>query len=352
MSSRDFALPDLGEGLVEAEIVEWHVGVGDHVVTGQPVVSVETDKSVVEVPSPRAGTIVRRHGGPGDLVAVGMPLVTFGEGGTAEAATVVGHVPEVRSGGRASPAVRALSRRLGVDLDELAGSGPDGVVTSADVRAVAETNGRGREPLRGVRRAMAATMAAAHRVVVPATVHDLADVGDWAPGTEPTLRLLRAIGGAATAVPALNVEFPGPDDGRRTNDQVHVGVAVETDAGLFVPVVRDVTGREPAELRHELDRLQSAVTDRSIPPEELSGATITLSNFGRHGGLFAQLVVVPPQVAIVGAGRLHDAVVACAGVPVVRAVLPISLTFDHRVVTGVEATRFLAVLIDDLQSPA
>ena len=347
----DFALPDLGEGLVEAEIVEWHVGLGDHVVAGQPLVSVETDKSVVEVPSPRAGTVVGRHGEPGDLVAVGTPLVTFGEGESTDAATVVGHVPEAPAAVRASPAVRALARRLGVDLEGRTGTGPGGVVTSADVEAAAGSDQSRLEPLRGVRRTMASTMAMAHGAVVPATVHELADVGEWVPGNDPTLRLLRAVGVAATAVPALNAEFLGPDQGRRIHHDVHVGVAVETEAGLFVPVLRDVTRRDPADLRDGLDRLRSAVTARSIPPEELRGATITLSNFGMHGGLFAQLVVVPPQVAIIGAGRLHAAVVARSGRPVVRASLPVSLTFDHRVVTGVEAIRFLAALIGDLQSP-
>ncbi|MGO8873413.1 MAG: dihydrolipoamide acetyltransferase family protein, partial [Acidimicrobiales bacterium] len=347
----DFALPDLGEGLVEAEIVEWHVGLGDHVVAGQPLVSVETDKSVVEVPSPRSGTIAGRSGEPGDIVAVGTPLVTFDEGGSTDEATVVGHVPEARPGGRASPAVRALAGRLGVDLDGVSGSGPGGVLTSADVEAAAGQGLAPIEPLRGVRRAMAATMATAHAAVAPATLHDLADVAGWPPGTDPTLRLLRAVGVAAIAVPALNAEFLGPDRGRRIHQDVHVGVAVETEAGLFVPVLRDVARRRPADLRDSLDRLRSDVTSRSIAPEELTGATITLSNFGMHGGLFAELVVVPPQVAIVGAGRLHDAVVARSGAPVVRTSLPISLTIDHRVVTGVEANRFLAALISDLQSP-
>ena len=347
----DFALPDLGEGLVEAEIVEWHVGAGDHVVAGQPLASVETDKSVVEVPSPRAGTISAVHGEPGDIVAVGTPLVTFDDGGGSDAGSVVGHVPEAPSAGRASPAVRTLARRLGVDLGALAGSGPDGVVTSADVQAAAGGGGARIEPLRGVRRAMAANMARAHREVVPATVTDLADVGGWAtPESDVTVRLLRAIGVAATTEPALTAAFLGPEQGLRMQDRVDVGVAVETDAGLFVPVLRDVVRRDDADLRAGLDRLRADVAARAVPPEELTGATITLSNFGMHGGLYAGLVVVPPQVAIVGAGRLHDAVVARSGTPVVRASLPLSLSFDHRVVTGIEATRFLAALVADLRS--
>lgn len=349
----DFDLPDLGEGLVEAEIVEWHVGVGDRVVAGQPLVSVETDKSVVEVPSPRAGTVTGLHGEPGDIVTVGSPLVTLDEGGSTDAGTVVGRVPEEPTTGRASPAVRALARRSGVDLDGLTGTGPGGVVTTADVEAAVAGSGGGRtEPLRGVRRAMAANMARAHREVVPATVTDLADVGEWSsPEADLTVRLVRAIGVAAAAAPVLNAGFLGPDHGLRMHDRVDVGVAVETDDGLFVPVLRDVAHRGPADLRAGLERLRADVAARSIPPEDLTAATITLSNFGMHGGLYAELVVVPPQVAIIGAGRLHDAVVARSGTPQVRRSLPLSLTFDHRVVTGVEATRFLTVLLDDLRSP-
>ncbi len=346
-----FLLPDLGEGLVEAEIVEWHVVPGDHVVPGQPLASVETDKSVIEVPSPQAGTIAECHGQPGDIVAVGSPLVRFDEGGPSDAGTVVGHVPESPTRGLASPAVRALARRLGVDLDTVAGSGPDGVVTSTDVEAAVEPGSLRVEPLRGVRRAMAAAMEVAQRSVVPATVHDVADVGAWSPGTDVMVRLLRATGVAATAVPALNVGYLGRERGRRFHRNVHVGVAVETEDGLFAPVLRDVDRRDPTDLRDELDRLRAAVSNRSVSPEQLRGATISLSDFGMHGGLFAELVVVPPQVAIVGAGRVHDAVVARSGVPAVRSTMPISLTFDHRVVTGVEAARFLGAFIADLQSP-
>lgn len=333
----DFLLPDLGEGLVEAELVEWHVGVGDHVVTGQPLVSVETDKSVVEIPSPHAGTIAALHGRPGDLVAVGAPLVSFADAAGPESGTVVGRLPA------AAPAVRALARDLGVDLGGLVGSGPGGAIVRADVQAAAGSV----QPLRGVRRAMAANMARAGREVVPASVHDVADIGDWPAGTDATLRLLRAIGVAAGAVPVCNAAFL--DGGLEFHDQVHVGVAVETADGLFVPVLRDVAGRDSQDLRAGLERMRRDVADRSIPPEELTGATIALSNYGMHGGLFADMVVMPPQVAIVGAGRIHDAVVVRDGAPAVRRVLPLSLTIDHRAVTGVESLRFLRALIDDLQ---
>jgi pyruvate dehydrogenase E2 component (dihydrolipoamide acetyltransferase) len=368
-----FNLPDLGEGLTEAELVAWHVGAGDHVVAGQPLVSVETDKAVVEIPSPRAGRIARLHGKPGDIVAVGAPLVEFGEGRQADAGSVVGTMPQspgapagastaprpneraAPSPGRvrAAPAVRALAQKLGVDLAEVAGSGPGGAILSADVETAAGgavSRAGAVEPLRGVRRAMARNMARAHAEVVPATVTETADNASWLPGTDVTVRLLRALAVAAAAEPALNATWLGFDQGRRLNERVDIGIATDTPDGLFVPVMRDVGNRDAADLRRGLEHLKADVRARSIPPGELRGATITLSNFGMFGGRHAALVVVPPQVAIVGAGRIRDAVVAREGSVAIRRVLPLSLTFDHRAAMGGEAARFLATLVADLES--
>jgi 2-oxoisovalerate dehydrogenase E2 component (dihydrolipoyl transacylase) len=362
-----FNLPDLGEGLVEAELVAWHVGAGDHVVAGQPLVSVETDKAVVEIPSPYAGHIARLHGAPGDIVAVGAPLVEFADAGVADAGSVVGTMPEAAPSapakpaavarpasprGRAAPAVRALAKARGVDLAGVAGSGPGGAVLSADIEAAAGgTAGEpgAVEPLRGVRRAMARNMARAHAEVVPATVIDVADIAGWPPGTDVTIRLLRALARAASAEPALNAAWLGFDTGRQLHDTVDIGIATDTEDGLFVPVMRDVASRDANDLRRGLERLKADVRARAIPPEELRGATITLSNFSMFGGRHAALVVVPPQVAIVGAGRIHDAVVAREGSMAIRRQLPLSLTFDHRAVMGGEAARFLAAVIADLE---
>jgi len=195
---RQFLLPDLGEGLEEAEIVAWHVTEGDHVVADQPLVSVETDKAVVEVPSPQSGRIARLFGAKGDLMKVGAPLVEFAEGPEADTGTVVGELareerkraaPEVPGvAGRAKPlqvlpAVRALARKLDVDLNLVHASGPDGTITRADVERAAKslTEAGPAEALRGMRRAMAQRMAAAHAEVVPASVTEEADIGDWAP---------------------------------------------------------------------------------------------------------------------------------------------------------------------------
>jgi pyruvate dehydrogenase E2 component (dihydrolipoamide acetyltransferase) len=360
-----FDLPDLGEGLQEAEIVAWHVAVGDHVVADQPLVSVETEKAVVEIPAPRAGRIAELFAAPGDIVEIGAPLVAFEAVGAADTGTVVGEIPaeaepvakapatsqRATHGARASPAVRALAGKLGVELSVVGASGPEGSVTAADVeRAAAAIESAGpAEPLRGVRRAMAVNMARAHAEVVPASVTEVADVQAWAPGDDPTLRLIRAIVAGCVAEPALNAWYLGLDQGRRLNRKVHLGIAMDTADGLFVPVLRDVGNRSTADLRRGLERMKVDVRARKVPMEELRGQTITLSNFGMFGGQHAALVVLPPQVAILGAGRIHEAVRARNGKPTVRRVLPLSLTFDHRPVMGGEASRFLAAVVADLE---
>ena len=199
-----FLLPDLGEGLAEAEIVSWHVSVGDHVVTDQPLVAVETDKAVVEIPSPQSGRVTRLCADVGALVRVGDPLVEFGGiGAQADTGTVVGDIDTgaaampapvaARFAVKAIPAVRALARTRGVDLTLLQGTGPGGVVTAKDVERGAETlaDAGPAEPLRGVRRAMAERMAKAHAEVVPATVTDVADVEAWPARTVVMQRLIR-----------------------------------------------------------------------------------------------------------------------------------------------------------------
>jgi 2-oxoisovalerate dehydrogenase E2 component (dihydrolipoyl transacylase) len=249
------------------------------------------------------------------------------------------------------PAVRALARKLEVDLNLVQGSGPGGTITRADVeraaRSVAEAGPA--EPLRGMRRAMAQRMAAAHAEVARTTVIDEADIEDWRAGTDVTIRLVRAIAAACAAEPSLNAWYNAAAGERRVLARIDLGIAVDTEGGLIVPVLRNVGARAAADLRAGLDRMRADAVARSIPPEELRGATITLSNFGMIGGRFANLVVVPPQVAIVGAGRIDARVLAHAGQPAVRRVLPISLTFDHRVVTGGEAARFLVALRADLE---
>ena len=365
-----FALPDLGEGLQDAEIVAWHVGVGDHVVADQPLVSVETDKAVVEIPSPKSGRIARLIGEPGEIVKIGSVLIEFEETSAADSGTVVGKIVQEQApkppaappvtpppGGRAktkaAPAVRALAQRLGVDLAVVAASGPDGAVMASDVEraAAALTEAGPLEPLRGVRRAMALNMERAHAAVVPATVTEEADTHAWPLGSDVTLRLVRAIVAGCRAEPALNAWFLGRDKGRRLHEKIDLGIAMDTEDGLFVPVLRDVGRRDTMDLRQGLDQMKADVTARRVPPEELRGQTITLSNFGMFGGRHAALVVLPPQVAILGAGRIAERAVAHDGELAVRRILPLSLTFDHRAVMGGEASRFLTAVVTDLEKP-
>ncbi|MFC6637481.1 2-oxo acid dehydrogenase subunit E2 [Sulfitobacter sp. JBTF-M27] len=359
-----FTLPDLGEGLQEAEIVAWHVSQGDHVITDQPLVSVETDKAVVEVPTPFSGTVERIIASEGDVVAIGAPLVDIATGVAEDKGAIVGELGDgakdaspadtpaadspspAPAGAGATPAVRQLAREKGVDLATLTGSGPGGAILSSDVLAAQAGSVTG-DALRGVRRSMARAMARSRDTVVPATVTDRAVIHRWPAAENPTLRLVQAIAAACSAEPALNVWFDGKT--RQLHSHLDLAIAVDTSDGLFAPVLRKVDIQ--TDLAARIADLKAAVKARSIQPEALRGATFTLSNFGMLGGERASLVVTPPQVAILGAGRIEEACLAEDGKPVVRRVLPLSLTFDHRVVTGGEAARFLSAVRADLERP-
>ena len=366
---KTFTLPDLGEGLQEAEIVDWHVTVGDRVVADQPLVSVETDKAVVEVPSPYSGRIAKLHAKPGDVMPIGARLVDFDDGEVADSGTVVGEMPSEakridettepaptgRAKVKATPAVRALARKFKVELSAVDPSGSGGSVTADDVRRVARVLAEvgPAEPLRGVRRAMAKKMEQSHSEVVPATVYEEADVGSWPLDTDVTIRLIRAIVAGCRAESVLNAWYESRTVSRRLLNKIDLGIAVDTEDGLFVPIMRDVGNRDETDLRRGLEALKRDVARRQIPVEELRGASITLSNFGMfRAGRFAALVVVPPQVAIIGAGRIEPRIVAVEGEPAVRRMLPLSLTFDHRVVNGGEAARFIAAMVEDLGRPS
>ncbi len=361
-----FRLPDLGEGLHEAEITAWHVATGDQVKAGDTLVSVETDKAVVEIPSPESGTVQKLHGAVGDHVTVGTPLVELGDGEpAAPAPALVGRLPTsvaprppaAPGEGRpvkASPAVRAEARRLGIDLATVTGSGPAGLVTLADLERLAGPATPGRplgEPLRGPRRAMARNMARAVAEVAAATVTDEAVVAHWTAATDVTVALVRAMVAGCRAAPALNAWLDGPSLTRTLHGGVDLGIAMDTADGLFVPVLRAADTRDEAALRTELDRLKAAVAGRRVTPDQLARPTLTLSNFGVLGGRHAALMLLPPQVAILGAGRARQAVVPVKGKPAVRLVLPLSLTFDHRAVTGGEAARFLTAVVETLEQP-
>jgi 2-oxoisovalerate dehydrogenase E2 component (dihydrolipoyl transacylase) len=338
-----FNLPDLGEGLQEAELVAWHVGEGDHIVVDQPLVSVETEKAVVEIPSPQSGYVARLLARPGERVKVGAPLLAFEQGPHLETGTVVGELAKpaptaepAKTAPRAAPAIRSYAKEVGVDLSNVKGSGPQGAITRADVEVAASST----DALRGARRTMALNMARAWREVAHATLIDQADVTSWTAREDVTGRLIRAIVAACAAEPALNATFDGASLSLHRNQCIDLGLAIDSPDGLFVPVLRDV-GANSTAWRAQIDAAKAAIASRSLPPAELRGATITLSNFGTLAGQHAALIVMPPQVAIVGAGRIKS-----------DRMLPISLTFDHRAITGGEAARFMSALLTDLERPA
>ncbi|MBX3712063.1 MAG: 2-oxo acid dehydrogenase subunit E2 [Lysobacter sp.] len=460
--TKTFLLPDLGEGLPDATIVEWFVKPGDVIKLDAPLVSMETAKAVVEVPSPVSGKVLKLAGAAGDVIVTGTMLAEFeidpsmpqraegqdtghhhgaahtgdrapgtankvvasDEGGAIgnagepapkgeprdDAGTVVGAMQSsdavrteaaVAVGGvKAMPAVRAMARKLGVDIARVRATGADGVVTMDDVKRAAadgsakpgasapapraaaapvaataaaaapaaaaqrtQLSASGKpmrtqppsvtvtgqpEQLKGVRRNMARVMADAHSKVVPTTLSDDADIHAWAQGNDVTVRLIRAICVAAKTVPALNAWFDGDKLVRTLHPQVDIGIAVDTDDGLFVPALRNADVLDANGVRQGINRLRAQVEDRSIPASELTGYTISLSNFGMFAGRYATPVVVPPCVAIVAAGRARHQITPVIGGFESHKVIPLSVTFDHRACTGGEAARFLRAMLDDL----
>lgn len=362
-----FKLPDLGEGLPDAEVVEWHVKEGDTVAVDQLLVSMETAKAVVEVPSPYAGIIMKLHGKKGDVINTGLPLVSFDgeEAPRKDTGTVVGKVevgdvvvkemPTSIGGGsqiKVLPAVRAIAKKMNVDLSTVQATGPDGMITKEDVeRAKSSAQSMGpMEALSGVRKAMSSAMQGSHAVVVPVTLFDDADITQWKT-KDFTARLVKAICYACAKEPSLNAWFDGKTVSRRLFDDCHIGLAMDTEQGLFVPVIEKAQNKDSALLRSEIEVLKKDVKARTIKPERLRGNTITLSNFGNFAGRYATPIVVPPSVAIIAVGKVREEVKAIQGDPMVRTILPLSLTFDHRAVTGGEATRFLGYLIENLSAP-
>lgn len=369
-----FKLPDLGEGLPEAEIVRWHISVGDNVKVDQLMVEVETAKAIVEIPCPQDGTIVALFGTDGDIIHTGEPLVEFQCDQQDDSGTVVGELAAAETNTtedhfivgaspsslqahhgtahpKATPAIRALAKRLNVDLAQLTPAQGQLAVNATDVEKAAklqQTHGQA-TPLRGVRRTMAKTMALSHAQVVPVTLMEDADIDDWIPGTDLTMRLVQAVTKACQTSPCLNAWFDGHNLSLRVLSEINIGIAVDAEDGLFVPVLNDVAHRSIKDLRKGLNKMRQDIKQRSIPPSEMQGATITLSNFGTIAGRYANPVVVPPQVTIIGCGAARDEAVVRNGEMRVRKILPLSITFDHRAATGGEAARFMATLIDDLE---
>ncbi|MDO6541777.1 dihydrolipoamide acetyltransferase family protein [Photobacterium sanguinicancri] len=406
-----FTLTDLGEGLAESEIVEWHVNIGDVVTLDQIILTVETAKATVDVPAPYSGTIMSRHGNEGDIINIGCLLVEIDEQVTAttaasgtslpsppsanrkttsssssknrehdthnsstpsaknDAATVVGNVSQTSHninidefwvGSEKShdekmvitalPSARVLAQKLGINLHHIQGSGPDGVILDCDVHQASDQQRPGTEMLRGARRSMAASMAKAHQQIAAVTITEEAILSSWAANEDITTRLVQAIVVACKKEPALNAWFDPDTMTRCVHSMVNIGVAVDSQYGLYVPVIRHADEFHAEDIREWINDTVAGIKARKIGREQLQHGTITLTNFGAIAGIYATPVVSPPQVAIVGAGRIIKKLVLTNGKAEEVNALPLSMTFDHRACTGGEAARFMKALVTQLES--
>jgi pyruvate dehydrogenase E2 component (dihydrolipoamide acetyltransferase) len=393
----EFKLPDLGEGIAEAEIRSWLVAVGEMVEEHQSVVEVETDKALVELPSPRAGKILRQFHTEGAIVKVGDILVSIEEAPEqAErpvAYGIVGELPEAEESDSADspavapvasvvssdiwalPSVRALAKELNVPLEGVSGTGPEDSITAEDVRAAIQT-GRAAEavtfpegervPQRGIRRVIANRLLQAQQATAFVTTMDEFDVTriwEMKQRERPALEaqelhltflpfFMKAAQHALLEFPRFNARLDDANNELIIQPKCHMGIAVDTSEGLMVPVVRDVDCKSIVTLASELHALSERAHQRSISRDELQGSTFTLSNFGAYGGYFATPIINYPNVAILGCGRICQRPWVVEGALAVRQVLPLSLTFDHRVTDGAEACRFLSRIGQYLEDPA
>jgi len=383
----EFKLPDLGEGLTEGEIARWLVTEGQEVAEDDPLVEIQTDKTTVEIPSPAAGTVTRILAAEGDVVPVGTVIVVIGAEGAAPgddepphaepaaaSNTVLQAAPappgavgpasntvlQAAPGGgkvRATPLVRRLAQELGVDLESVRATGPQGRVTEDDVRAAA-TGGGGagaaaaasgegrREPVRGVRRLIVENLTRSHREIPAVTFVEECDF------SAVDLRrlvpvVLKACAEALQEFPELNARFEG--DEIVYLDRYDLGVAVQTDQGLVVPVVRGCDRAGVDALAAEVERLAEGARAGTLKPEELRGSTFTVTSAGKFGGLFVTPLINHPEVAILGVHRIAERPVVRDGAVAVAPTGNVSVTFDHRVVDGKRAAEFALAVIGRLE---
>jgi pyruvate dehydrogenase E2 component (dihydrolipoamide acetyltransferase) len=408
----EFKFPDIGEGLTEGEIVRWLVKEGDEVKEGQPLVEVETDKALAEIPSPRTGVILKILAKEKEIVKVGQVIVVFGEKGEALAAPppkpksvgVVGELEEapeeapsiiakaepikaalVSEHALAIPAVRTLAKELCVDINKVQGSGPEGRVLEKDVRQFTETKEKlaepekkiakvkkydlygyvDRIPLRGVRRSIAKAMVRSKYTAPHVTAMDEADVTAlWKirekekkaaekKGIKLTILpfIVKAVIAGLSEHPYLNASLDDENEEIILKKYFNIGVATDTPEGLMVPVVKNAKDKSILQIADELTKLVEKARNRSIDLADLKGGTFTISNYGALGGIYATPIINYPEVAILGVGKIKDTPVVRNGKLVVRKILSLALSFDHRVVDGGEGARFLNTVIARLEDP-
>ncbi len=364
MAERVFAMPDLGEGLEEGEIVSWRVAEGDEVELNQLIVEVETAKMTVEIPSPFAGTIATLHAGAGESVAVGALLVTFQVAEVA-AADEPSRPASVSQPAATTPAVRRLAKDLGVDLTIVVGTGPEGRVSAEDVQQAAGSGAQGedskddgtkdgaeRVPLSPVRRTIARRMEQAASIPQVTTFRTV-DATDLETvraelGVSPLPLFVAALCRTIVGHPILNATWA--DDAIVVHTTVHAGIAVDTERGLFMSVIHDAGSKGVEGLSGEIRRLAEAARGGALLPDESTGATISVSNTGSYGSEAGTPLLNPPGAVTIALGVIEPrALVTGSGAVEARPACTISLTFDHRVLDGAAAGRALTDLVDLLE---
>jgi pyruvate dehydrogenase E2 component (dihydrolipoamide acetyltransferase) len=346
----EFKLPDLGEGLTEGEIARWLVQEGQEIAEDDPLVEIATDKTTVEIPSPAAGVVTSILVAEGEVVPVGTVLVVIGGNGAEPTKPASNRLLQRAEKVRATPLVRRLAEELGVDLAAVTGTCPQGRITESDVRGggsapAQQAEGR-REPIRGVRRQIFEHLTRAHREIPPVTWVEECDFTDV--DTKRLLPLvLKAVAASLREFPELNARIE--NDELVYLDRYDIGVAVQTEQGLVVPVVRDCDSRSLEELDTELKRLADAAQNAKLAPEELRGGTFTVTSAGKSAGLLTTPLINHPQVAIFGVYRIAERPVVRDGAVVVRRIGNVSVTFDHRVIDGKRAADFGLAVIARLQ---
>jgi len=426
---RDFKLPDLGEGLEEAEIVSWLVKEGQEVELNQPIVEVETEKALVQIPSPYAGVVDKLHGDVGDRVKVGATLVSIKtaagapEAGKRRQEVLVGYGVDEEGGGRrrrrkklgraadaepepepepaaprkalATPPVRKLAREMGIDIDTIRGSGPDGRVTREDVMAAQEQpepeapkehvasvtrlepsarrapvteEGPTEEriPVRAIRRTIAERMVRSYSEIphvtewlqVDATelmrLRDDLKTAPEADGVKmsPLPVLVKALIAALRKHPLINSSWDGETSEIVVKRFYNIGIATDTERGLLVPVVRDADQLSVFDIAREVTRLAEAARGGTITPVELTGSTITITNVGSFGMESGTPIINFPESAILATGAIAKRPWVVGDQIVARYVMTLALSFDHRIIDGAEAGRFLRYLGDLVEKPA
>jgi pyruvate dehydrogenase E2 component (dihydrolipoamide acetyltransferase) len=388
---QEFKFPDVGEGIAEAEIIRWLVKEGDAVKEDQDLLEVETDKAILTLNSPYTGKITKLHGKEGDIIKVGDILTTFDAGGKEatlveaekrDSGTVVGslsdnEVVEVIRPVQATPAVRALAKETGIDLAKVKGTGPGGRITKEDVeRASAKTSQQAnveadaygsveKVPLRGIRRTVAKRMAEASKHVAEVTIWEDADITELEQVRAKEQRvaeekgvkltylpfLIKAVIPALKAHPYFNASLDEAAEAIILKKYFNIGIAVDTSDGLIVFVIKNADEKNILDLAREIATLAEKARLRKIDLHELKGSTFTITNYGVVGASYGTPIINHPEVAIVGLGKIEDRPVVRSGQIAIRKIMPLSLAFDHRVIDGVEAGRFLGVVIQHLEDP-